>query len=445
MAALWFLLGLLALIIGSAANDPCETYLGSRAADVIRTSMTTRKGTITVTDKIIIQTFPPNITKSKAKLSWATVTGKVTSQRNSAVGNDTRPSRVNLSTIVDQASNTVGIATTTTIKVASTEVTTVTANPEAKIATITVTRPSLVKRTETVTKTETNKNTVTTTTYFTTTIRRRPGFTAIRDNMERISSELQETTTTVGLDAKLFSHALFRVQIQSLPKPSTATSTVTVWTTINETEYPAGLATTVTTTVRPIQTALTNVTKTITVGGTVTLERHIPQKTHYEVCDRNGSNYLSWAPGSSQSDKRMVNEFSRQDHEINPTEIKVDDAIACCNECMKRKYCRVSFWGRPPGAKREAPNSCYVYMTIRREQCMDRAQPLYARYMADKQVLDPIVGPWFVFSNGPCGQLKFGGVKGEKWHKPMKHDGFDKFKVQEWEMEKWKNTDEEYV
>lgn len=56
---------------------------------------------------------------------------------------------------------------------------------------------------------------------------------------------------------------------------------------------------------------------------------------------------------------------------------------------------------------------------------MDGAQPLYARYLADWQVLDPITAPWFTFSNGPCGQLKFGGVKDDKWHKPMKHDGFD--------------------
>ncbi|RBQ76998.1 hypothetical protein FVER14953_12387 [Fusarium verticillioides] len=392
-------------------------------------------------DKIIIPTFAVNITKSNTRLTWVNVTDETTSQRNS----------------------TIGITTTTTITVTSTKLATVTASPEAKIATITVTNPNFVNRTETVTKTETNRNTVTTTTYFTTTIGRRPGFTAIRDNMERISSELQETTTWVGLAAKLFSHVVsvtctdnlpikktvtttsFRAQTQSLPKPSTATSTVTVWTTINQTEYPPDLATTVTTTVLPIQTALINVTKTITIDGTVTLERHIPQKTHYQVCDQNGTNYLSWMPGSSQSDKRMINEFSRQDHEINPTEIKVDDAIACCNECMKRKYCRVSFWGRPPGAKREARHSCYVYMTIRREQCMDRAQPLYARYLADKQVSDPSVEPWFVFSNGPCGQLKFGGVKGDKWHKPMKHDGFDRWKVQDWEMEKYKNTDEEYV
>jgi hypothetical protein len=137
-----------------------------------------------------------------------------------------------------------------------------------------------------VTKTETNKNTITTTTYFTTTIGRRPGFTAIRDNMERISSELQETTTSVGLAAKLFSHIVsvtctdnlpikktvtttsFRTKTQSLPKPSTATTTATVWTTINETAYPPGLATTVTTTVHPIQTAVINVTKTVTVDGT---------------------------------------------------------------------------------------------------------------------------------------------------------------------------------
>ncbi|KAF5976978.1 Sex-determining fem-1 [Fusarium coicis] len=381
MLALRFLLGLLALIAGSAANDPCETYLGSSAADIIRTSTTTRKGTITVTDKIIIETF--SLTEPNTRLTRVNVTDGTASQRNS----------------------TVVITTTSTITATSTKLATFTASPEAQIATTTVTRPSLVNRTETVTKTETNKNTITTTTYFTTTIGRRPGFTAIRDNMERISSELQETTTSVGLAAKLFSHIVsvtctdnlpikktvtttsFRTQTQSLPKPSTATTTATVWATINETECPPGLATTVTTTVHPIQTAVINVTKTVTVDGTITLERWIPQKTHYQVCDRNGSNYLSWAPGVNPSDKRMVNELSRQDHEINPTEIKVDDAIACCNECMKRKYCRVSFWGRPPGARREAPPSCYVYMTIRREQCMDRAQPLYASLAPEIEVV----------------------------------------------------------
>lgn len=157
----------------------------------------------------------------------------------------------------------------------------------------------------------------------------------------------------------------------------------------------------------------------------VTLERRIPQETHYQVCDNGSSNYLSWAPGANPSDKRMIKELSRQNHEVNPTEIKVSDAISCCNECMKRKYCRISFWGRPPGAKREVPHSCYIYLTINIRQCMDGAQPLYARYLADQQVLDPITEPWFTFSNGPCGQLKFGGMKGDKWHKPMKHDGFD--------------------
>ncbi|KAG5743217.1 hypothetical protein H9Q70_014075 [Fusarium xylarioides] len=264
MVDLWFLLGLLALIPGSDANGHCETSLGSRTADVIRTSTTTREGTITITDKIIIQTFPLNITKSKPKLSWVTVTDKATSQRN----------------------NTVGITTTTIITATSTKLVTVTASPEAKIATITVTKPSFVNRTETVTETETNRNTITTTTYFTTTIERRPSFTAIRDNIERISSELQEKTKTVGFNAKLFSHALsvictdnmpikktvtttsFRARTQSIPELSNATSTMTIWTTINETQYPPGLATTVTTTVHPIQTALINVTRTITVDGT---------------------------------------------------------------------------------------------------------------------------------------------------------------------------------
>ncbi|CVK85267.1 uncharacterized protein FPRN_06856 [Fusarium proliferatum] len=400
MAALWLLLGLLSLSTKSFANGPCEMSLGSSTVDVIRASTTTRYQTITITDKIIIQTGSLNITKSRTRPTWLSVT--------------------------DKAISTVGITTTTTITATSTKVAIV-ANPETKIATITVTKPSFVNRTETVTQTETNRTTVTTTTYFTTTIGRRPGFTAIRDSMERISSELEEKTTTVGLDAKLFLHTLlvictddmpmkktvtttsFSAQTQTLPKTSIATSTVTVWTTINETQFPAGLDSTVTTTVYPIQTAVISATKTITVDEKVTLERRIPQETHYQVCDNGSSNYLSWAPGSNPSDKRMIKEFSRQNHEVNPTEIKVSDAIACCNECMKRKYCRISFWGRPPGAKREVPHSCYIYLTINIRQCMDGAQPLYARYLADWQVLDPITAPWFIFSNGPCGQLKFGG------------------------------------
>ncbi|KAG4272659.1 hypothetical protein FPRO04_10401 [Fusarium proliferatum] len=187
--------------------------------------------------------------------------------------------------VTDKTISTVGITRTTTIKAASTKVATV-ASPEAMIATITVTKPSFVNRTETVTKTVTNRNTITTTTYFTTTIGRRPGFTAIRDNMERISSEFEDKTSTVGLDAKLFSHTLsvictdnmpikktvtttsFRTQSPTVPKPSISISTVTIWTTINETQYPPGLASTVATTIHPIQTAVINTTKTITVNET---------------------------------------------------------------------------------------------------------------------------------------------------------------------------------
>ncbi|KAF4498976.1 fem-1 like B [Fusarium agapanthi] len=282
MVALWLFLVLLALSTESVADGPCETSLGSSAVDTIHTSTTTRKGTITITDKIIIQTVPLNVTKSKTSLARATVADKTTSQRNSTVGNKSRPTdiRVNPSTV--------GITKTTTIKTTFTKLATVTASPEAKIATITVASTYYTLNFLFVVTdfTETNRNTITTTTYFTTTIGRRSGFTAIRDNMERMSSELEERTTTVGFAAKLFSHTLlfictddmrikttvtttsFRVQTQSLPRPSTTTSTVTVWTTINETQYPPGLATTVTTTVNPIQTALINVTKTITVDET---------------------------------------------------------------------------------------------------------------------------------------------------------------------------------
>ncbi|KAF5660699.1 Sex-determining fem-1 [Fusarium circinatum] len=280
MIALWLFLGLLALSTESVADGLCETSLGSSAVDTIHTSTTTRKGTITITDKIVIQTVPLNVTKSKPRLTRVPVTDKTASQRNGTVGNDTRPTDIRANP------STVGIIKTTTISAIFTKLATVTAKPEAKIATITVTKPSFVNHTGTMTKTETNRNTITTTTYFTTTIGRRPGFTAIRDNMERISSELQETTTTVGFAAELFSHTLLfictddmrvkttitttslRAQTEGLPRSSTSTSIVTVWTAINETLYPSDLATTVTTTVNPIQTALINVTKSITVNET---------------------------------------------------------------------------------------------------------------------------------------------------------------------------------
>lgn len=113
MAAFWLLLGLLALSTGSGANGPCETSLGSSTVDVIRTSTTTRNQTITITDKIIIQTVPLNITKSKTRPTWLPVTDKTIS--------------------------TVGITTTTTIRATFTKLVTVTANPEDKIATITIT------------------------------------------------------------------------------------------------------------------------------------------------------------------------------------------------------------------------------------------------------------------------------------------------------------------
>lgn len=112
MVALWLFLGLLALSTKSFANGPCETSLGSSTVDVIRTSTTTRNQTMTITDKITIQIVPLNITKSKTRPTWLPVTDKTTI--------------------------TVGIKTTTTITATSTKVATV-ANPETKMATITVT------------------------------------------------------------------------------------------------------------------------------------------------------------------------------------------------------------------------------------------------------------------------------------------------------------------
>jgi hypothetical protein len=93
-------------------------------------------------------------------------------------------------------------------------------------------------------------------------------------------------TSKVGKDARLFKHRLgvyctedmpikmtvtstsLRVQTQNATKLATTTCTVTVWTTVEGTQYPSGLDTTVTTTVRSIETVLINATKTTTVNET---------------------------------------------------------------------------------------------------------------------------------------------------------------------------------
>ncbi|EWY82142.1 hypothetical protein FOYG_14260 [Fusarium oxysporum NRRL 32931] len=395
MVALGLFLALLALSAGGIAQGPCETSLGSSSVDVLLTSTSTRVETVTLTDKII-------------------------SQRISTVRRNT---------------------TTTTIRATFTKLATVTTSPGASIATITVTRPEFVNKTKTKTKTKTNKNTITITSFFDVTISRQPKFTAILDSRQMEPHDKEAKTSEVGKDARLFKHRLgvyctenmpikmtvtstsLRVQTQNATKLATTTCTVTVWTTVEGTQYPSGLDTTVTTTVRSIETVLINATKTTTVNETVTLERQIPRNTHYDVCSKDGGrNILNWAPG-----QRMIKDWTHQDREINPTEVKVGNYIACCNECMKRRYCQVSVWGKPPGAKKDIPDSCYLYITINRMQCLNGAQPVYAKYIADKQVAKRVdvfhwEAPYYTFSNGPCGQLKFGGETEPKWYDQMKGD-----------------------
>ncbi|KAF5267463.1 hypothetical protein FOXYS1_1660 [Fusarium oxysporum] len=350
MVALGLFMGLLALSAESVAQGPCETSLGSSSVDVLRTSTSTRVETLTLIDKII-------------------------SQRTSIVGRNT---------------------TTTTIRTTFTKLATVKASPEATIATMTVTIPTLVNQMETTTKTKTNRNTITTTSHFDVTISRKPGFTAIGDWKEMEPPDGKAKTSKIGKDARLFSQRLgvyctedmpikktvtstsFRVQTQNATKQSTKTHILTCRTTIVKTQYPSGLDTTVTTTVRPIETVFVSATRTIVVNETVTLERQVPRNTHYHVCSKPGKNILGWAP-----DRRMIKEWTHQDHEINPTEVKVGDYISCCNECMKRPYCQISFFGKPPDATRDVPESCYMYITQNRNQCLDGAQPVYAKYIGD--------------------------------------------------------------
>ncbi|KAF4951355.1 hypothetical protein FGADI_7553 [Fusarium gaditjirri] len=391
--------------IKAAAQASCETSLGSSSVDVLRTSTSTRVGNLTLTDAII-------------------------SQRNSIVGLNT---------------------TTTTVRETFTKFATVTASSEATIATLTVTRPTTISWTRTATKTKTNTNTITTTSFFNVTISRKPGFTAIRDTDDVMEhNDDGKKTVKVGKDARLFKYPLgvtctedmpvkqtvttTSFKVQNSTKLSTSTCTQTVWRTIRETRYPSGLDATVTATFRPIETAIFNVTKTAIVNETVTVERRRPQSTFHEGCNpdhlrfngntfgSDSANLLLWAPG-----RRMIKTWTHQDFDINPSEVKVDSTVACCSECMKRKYCRLSVWGKPPDAKGDVKESCYLYITVNREQCLNGAQPVYARYIADRQVAEQYSmfrweTPYYTFSNGPCGQLKWGGELGLKTLDQMKED-----------------------
>jgi hypothetical protein len=71
----------------------------------------------------------------------------------------------------------------------------------------------------------------------------------------------------------------FRQETPNTTEISTETSTSTITTTVLETQYPSGLNTTVTITVRPIETAFINATMTTTVNETG--KYHSPNLTRY--------------------------------------------------------------------------------------------------------------------------------------------------------------------
>ncbi|KAF9766957.1 hypothetical protein IL306_000539 [Fusarium sp. DS 682] len=182
------------------------------------------------------------------------------------------------------------------------------------------------------------------------------------------------------------------------------------------TEYPSKPPTTVTTTLRPVTTRYTNTTVFASVTNTVRVEMRVPRYFYHLDCGSdnilvtaNGKNHSVRAWRDQTSDKELMvigHNFTRQ---------------GCCNQCMKRPRCRVSMHGPVPGLASSGNTTCSLYMSIDSSKCVNGLQEVYAWYLTDK-----IWPPEYVYSNGPCGQLKNGG------------DLFGRRKVKYADEEKWK-------
>ncbi|PNP51180.1 hypothetical protein FNYG_15917 [Fusarium nygamai] len=337
MVVLGLFLALLALVAESVAvgiTVRCEQPLGPNSVRCVQTNTSTNVETITITDKIISRD-----------------TGTV------------RP-----------------IATTTTINTTISNMATVTAGPEVKTATSTVTSTYDNPHTQITTETQTNTNTITSTSFFNATISKKPNFTAILDTTQMESSD-KRAKTQIGADVQLFlfrqtehctkelplytrvTFTIFRQETPNTTEISTETSTSTITTTVLETQYPSGLNTTVTVTV-------------------LTLETQIDQDTHHAACS--SDNILQHATGN-----RLITSWTHQDSEITPTEVSANNPVDCCIECMKRPYCRISFFGRCPDGRPSKHPDCYLYLTLDRMKCAEGQQPLDAMYIGGKVSKEP--------------------------------------------------------
>ncbi|RBR25262.1 uncharacterized protein FIESC28_01871 [Fusarium coffeatum] len=195
-------------------------------------------------------------------------------------------------------------------------------------------------------------------------------------------------------------------------KAVTKTHFSTVVSITTSTEYPPDVETTVTVTTYPVTTVWGETTTVSTVTNTgkslarlilvnhnnsfllVTVESQIPMETVYLACKNdnilrtanNGGRVVAWTDVSAADNA--------------PTDIGAGyTASECCAECQKRPFCRISLLDT-------ADTKCYLYLTGTADRCSNGQQPSFGRYLTSNN--SPAQPQW-IYSNGPCGQLRNGG------------------------------------
>ncbi|CVL08145.1 uncharacterized protein FMAN_14191 [Fusarium mangiferae] len=374
--SLLFLLTLGAGAVASAANPSlvCATDLGTKSVKSIPTTTSTTVKKVTIIKKVI--------------------------------------RKVNI--IV------VPIAKTTTVFTTQFVTVTTTANPDTKTATSTIISKSTLESTRIATATTTSTSTTTSTRFITSTVAEPAGFTAILDDplyvakrdakkvgkLEMLSaqaSSLYPQRVSCVREVPSYSTKIVSTTVQggrTTLKAATKTKASTVTTTITSVEYPDDVSTTVTTTVSDTVTDYTDFTTTISLTQTVTIENQVPQSTIYDACRsenilvsaNGGGRVVAWVDVTSDTIPTIFGDGYTP--------------AACCAECVKRSNCRIGILGKLSGYDFTTSTTCAVFLASDTSKCADGQQPLFARYVTTNN--SPLQ-PQYIYSNGPCGQLKNGG------------------------------------
>ncbi|KAF4453459.1 hypothetical protein FALBO_15980 [Fusarium albosuccineum] len=299
----------------------------------------------------------------------------------------------------------------TTTRTAQLVTTIKTAAPDTKTAARTVTSKFTISSTRTDTATITKKSTTITTKFITSTVPAPAGFTAIlnapgyvakrevKENLklqaidagkrypQRVRCVNQIPTTSIRIVSTTVQGA--RVTL----KATTKTKTSTVIKTTTSTKYPSDLSTTTTKTVSSHTTVWTDDTTTTTVTETVTVESQVPGEAIYDACASN--NILLTA-----NDGGRVYEWTDVTADNNPTGFGGGYTPSrCCAECAQRPTCRISLFDTTDA-------NCYIYLAGDSSICANGQQPMFGKYLTNKNTP---AKPHWIYSNGPCGQLKNGG------------------------------------